>query len=231
MKKIVVLFLIFASISISAKVIAKINGYPIYEKDANAFLRIATRGKVKYNMLRKKDKYNVIRRLAIDTMVLKSAMRETTKEERESIIAGYWLKKKASKYKVSDKEAREAYEKNKKFFKDKDGKIVPYDQIKEIVKNSIAQRKVVDKMMRKAKLVVGNKTIPAVVGGKINKASSNDKKSPKETKKGIYIVKSGNTLSGIASKYHISTKELRKMNHMGKKDIIKIGQKLKVPAN
>ncbi len=236
MKKIVLLFLVFAVTAISAKVIAKVNGYPIYEKDANSFLRIATKGKVKYNMLRKKDKYNLVRRLAIDTMVLKTAIKQTSKQERDSVIAGYWLKKKASNYKISDEEAKTAYEKNKKFFKDKDGKIVPYEKIKDIVKNSIAQRKVVDKMMRKARLVVGGKTIPALANAgksssKAKKSSTSDnKKTDAENKKGIYVVKSGNTLSGIANKYHISTKKLRQMNHMDKKSMIKIGQKLKVPV-
>ncbi len=222
MKRFLVLCVLVMVTGVSAKTIGAVNGYPIDEKEANAFLKIATKGKVTYKRLRKKDKKALIERLAVDKLVLKTAMKEISKKEQESIIAGFWLRKKASKYKISNKEVKQAYSENKKFFKDKKGKIIPFSKVKEMIRNSIAQKKAVAKMMKKAKITMGGK----VISGPKTKSSSK-KVSGKYS---LYTVKSGNTLSGIASKYKISTKELRKMNGMDAKAIIKIGQKLKVPA-
>jgi LysM repeat protein len=226
MKKVLVIFALLATVGLSAKTIATVNGYAIDEKEANAFLKIATKGKLTYNKLRKKDKIDLVQRLAVDKLVLKTALKETKKKEQENIIAGYWLRKKASKYNISDKEIKEAYKENKKFLKDKKGKTIPLDKVKEMIKNSIAQKRAVAKMMKKAKIVMNGKVIPST--------SSQDTKSKKSMsangKHSIYVVKSGNTLSGIANKYGISTKTLRKMNHMDSKSVLKIGQKLKVPV-
>ncbi len=222
MKRFLVLCVLVMVTGVSAKTIGAVNGYPIDEKEANAFLKIATKGKVTYKRLRKKDKKALIERLAVDKLVLKTAMKKISKKEQESIIAGFWLRKKASKYKISNKEVKQAYSENKKFFKDKKGKIIPFSKVKEMIRNSIAQKKAVAKMMKKAKITMGGKVI-----SRPKTKSSSKKVSGKYS---LYTVKSGNTLSGIASKYKISTKELRKMNGMDAKAIIKIGQKLKVPA-
>jgi len=222
MKKVMVVFALLASMGLSAKTIATVNGYAIDEKEANAFLKVATKGKVTYNRLKKKDKIALIERLAVDKLVLKTAMKEISKKEQESIIAGFWLRKKAAKYKVSDKEVKEAYQKNKQYFKDKKGKIIPFEKVKEMIKNSIAQKKAVAEMMDRATIKMGNKVISS--------PKTKKKSSVASGKHSIYVVKSGNTLSGIASKYHISVSALRKMNNMSEKDVLKIGQKLKVPA-
>ncbi len=228
MRKIVIALALLMGMGLSAKTIATVNGYPIYEKEANAFLKIATKGKVKYHMLKKKDKKALVERLAVDKLVLKTAMKEISKKEQENIIAGFWLRKKASKYKVSDKEVRDAYNENKKYFKDKKGKTIPFKEVKEMIRNSIAQKKAVQKMMDRAKIVMDGKVI-----SKPKTTKSKSKKTATKSISGkyaLYTVQSGNTLSGIASKYGISVKELRKMNNMDEKSVLKIGQKLKVPT-
>jgi len=232
MKRFMVLCALVIVTGVSAKTIATVNGYAIGEKEANAFLKVATKGKVTYKRLRKKDKVALVERLAVDKMVLKTAMKEISKKEQESIIAGFWLRKKAAKYKVSDKEVKKAYSENRKFFKDKKGKIIPFAKVKEMIKNSIAQKKAVAKMMKKTKIVMDGKVISAPKAKSKTKKSTSKKSSDKKVsgKYSLYTVKSGNTLSGIANRYKVSTKELRKMNGMDAKAIIKIGQKLKVPA-
>ncbi len=226
MKKFMLLFALLVSTSVYAKVIATVNGYPIYEKEANTFLKVATKGKATYKVLTKKDKKALVDRLAVDKLVLKTALKEISQVEQDRVIAGYWLQKKVAKVKIGSKEIKKAYKENKKFFKDKKGKTLPYAKVKDIIKTSLLQKKVVAKLMKKAKVVMGTK------GLKSRKKSS--KKSSKSTKKSssknIYVVESGNTLSGIANKYGITTKELRKMNDMSDSEVIKIGQKLKVPS-
>ena len=50
---------------------------------------------------------------------------------------------------------------------------------------------------------------------------------PKKGK--FYVVKSGDTISKIAQKYHVSTEKLLKLNHLTKNSIIRTGQKIKIP--
>jgi selenophosphate synthase len=94
MKKLMVIFALLSTVGLSAKTIATVNGYSIDEKEANAFLKVATKGKVTYRRLRKKDKISLVERLAVDKLVLKTALKEIKKKEQENIIAGFWLRKK-----------------------------------------------------------------------------------------------------------------------------------------
>ncbi len=51
----------------------------------------------------------------------------------------------------------------------------------------------------------------------------------KPLKSKVYIVKKGDTISKIARKYHLSTDKLLKMNNLKENDIIRVGQKIKIP--
>lgn len=52
------------------------------------------------------------------------------------------------------------------------------------------------------------------------------------TSKGVfYVVQAGDTLSAIADDYDSSIEELRKMNKLSRKSILKVGMKLKVPKD
>lgn len=214
----------------SAKVIGRINGYPVTEKEANKFLKVVTKGKLKYHQLRPKDKKDVIKRIAVDALLIGMAKKETPLLERNQVLVNYWLTKKIKKIKVSDAEVRKAYDSNKRLFKDPRGKPLPFGKVKEMIAVSIKQKKYVARLVDSAKITMGNTVIKAPKRG----ASSGKKKSGRTSANGktkIYIVKSGNTLSGIAHKYHITIAELRALNGMKETDTLKIGQKLKIPAN
>jgi len=58
-------------------------------------------------------------------------------------------------------------------------------------------------------------------------AESSDNSSTSASTKTIYVVKSGDTLSGISSKNNISIKKIKKLNNL-KSDNIKAGQKLRI---
>jgi hypothetical protein len=156
MKKLITTLAVAVTLSasaVSAKVIGTVNGYSITEKEANQLLKVLTKGKVKYSQLSPKDKKEIVKRLAVDKLVIKTAYRQLSKKERDYIIANAWMAKKIRNVKVSDKEVRDAYNKNKKLFK-KNGKIVPFKKVKNIIRIQLKQKKVVDKLMKKAKIVV-----------------------------------------------------------------------------
>ncbi len=140
-------------VSLSAKVIGTVNGYPITENEANKLLKVLTRGKVKYSQLKPQDKQEIVKRLAVDKLVIKTAYKSLSKKERDFVIANAWMAKKTRGVKVTDAEAKKAYKNNKQLFMKK-GKLVPFSKVKNLIKVQLKQKKVVDKLMKRAKIVV-----------------------------------------------------------------------------
>lgn len=225
-------FVLLATGTISAKVIGRVNGYPILERDANAFVKFATKGKIKqYRLLRPQDKKDVVKRLAVDALLVGMAKKHLSRQELNQVIVNYWLSKKIKNVKVKPEDVKKAYTENKKFFKGPDGKILPFEKVKDVIAVSLKQKKYVAKLMESAKITMGKTVIVSPKKSKKSSSAPKGKKSAKYNgKTKIYVVKSGNTLSGIAHKHHITVKQLRDMNGMKESDTLRIGQKLKVPA-
>lgn len=70
--------------------------------------------------------------------------------------------------------------------------------------------------------------INAGLGVKVETPVVEDKKEETTTDI-IYVVKSGDTLGGIASKYNMSYSELAKYNNITNPNLITVGQKIKIP--
>ena len=87
-----------------------------------------------------------------------------------------------------------------------------------------------DKDVLKAgqKLVIPSADIEnaATLSSTNSSASTLNSSSKTET----YIVQKGDTLYGIAKKYGIKVSEIYSLNGMSQKDVLKVGQKLKVPV-
>ncbi len=234
MKKILMalfLLMLLTSEIVSAKVIGRVNGYPIVERDADAFVKFATKGKIKkYKLLRPKDKKDVVKRLAVDSLLIGMAKKHLSRQELNQVIVNYWLSKKIKNVKVKPEDVRKAYDENRKFFKGPDGKMLPFEKVKDVIAVSLKQKKYVAQLMETAKITMGKTVIVSPKKKKKSSSSGNTTKAKYNGKTKIYVVKSGNTLSGIAHKYHITTSQLRSMNGMTEKSTLKIGQKLKVPA-
>ena len=253
MKRIIGMTLLGVALAVggaSAKVIATVDGYPITLKEANAFVKKATRGQATYNMLKKKDRQMVIRAIATDKLVIKKAEeavpekdkkllitdyyvrknfkeiakkaeKSLSKREKEMAVADAWVRKNAADIEVSEEEIKQTYEKSKRLFKNKKtGKIAPLEKVRPLIVMQLKQKKFVEGLMKNAKIEMGSKGLKKEAKKAETSAGAG----------GIYVVKSGDTLSGIAKKYKTSVKALRKLNGMGEKSVLKVGQKLKVPA-
>lgn len=64
----------------------------------------------------------------------------------------------------------------------------------------------------------------------LSSTNSSTSTSNSSTKTETYIVQKGDTLYGIAKKYDIKVSEIYSLNGMSQKDVLKVGQKLKVPV-
>lgn len=67
--------------------------------------------------------------------------------------------------------------------------------------------------------------------GQVLKVKGNSTPAPTPTAQGTYVVKAGDTLSKIASKYGITYQELARINNIANPNLILVGQVLKVPTN
>ncbi len=85
-----------------------------------------------------------------------------------------------------------------------------------------------NKLGRKAIVRIGQKLdIPGRTVTPIAKATSSKKSLPSS---GIYRVKSGDTACGVASRFGVACRELIRLNKLGRKAKIVVGQKLTVPG-
>lgn len=64
----------------------------------------------------------------------------------------------------------------------------------------------------------------------LSSTNSSTSTSNSFSKTETYIVQKGDTLYGIAKKYDIKVSEIYSLNGMSQKDVLKVGQKLKVPV-
>jgi len=142
--------------AVKETVIGTVNGHKITQVEANKVLELMTKKGEKaltFDKLDKKQKDAIVKNLAPGVLIKNKAQAEVSEEEKSQIVANYWMQKKMADMKATDKEAKEIYTKNKKFYK-KDKKQLKFEDVKDYIKMQIKQKKLVDSVMKKAKVVV-----------------------------------------------------------------------------
>ena len=139
-----------------AKTAGTVNGIKITVDEANKALKVLTRGQMTWDKLPSDGKKQLITMMAPSKLVAAAAKKGLSAKEKEAALAGFWMQKQMSKQKVSDKEAKKAYNqmvKAAKAAKSKQ-KIPPFKQAKNSIKMQLMQEKVVSRLMKKAKIKV-----------------------------------------------------------------------------
>lgn len=86
----------------------------------------------------------------------------------------------------------------------------------------------------------GRKSTVVRYTAKVNKVEKNNRQDSDSavknqevvTSKGVYyVVQAGDNLSGIADDYNSSVQELRRMNHLSRRALLRVGMKLRVPKD
>ena len=135
--------------------VATVNGIPIIKKDADKFLAQASKGQViDIDLLPKKQKESLLNGMAASVLIEQKAKKAVPEEIKNKLAAQYWAKQEMMKIQVSDKEAKDFYKKNKKAFKGKDGKQLPFDKVEKFVKMQVMQQKFNDSLMKNAKVII-----------------------------------------------------------------------------
>ena len=142
--------------AVFAKTAGTVNGMIITVDEANKALKVLTKGKDTWESIPAEGKKQLISMMAPAKLVAQKAEKSLTKKEKEAALAGFWMQKKMSETKVSDKEAKAVYEKMKKAAKKAKTKqnIPTFQEAKNNIKMQLAQEKVVAKLMKNAKIKV-----------------------------------------------------------------------------
>ena len=173
-----------------------------------------------------------------DTKTKETAPKYTSTKEKTS--ATQKSKIKVTKSKVSESKKtkqkiakKSTNRKNSKFYTVKKG-----DSLIKIAKKFSLKKDTIlslNKLDKNATIKIGQKLIlPLKTENKIAKANKKTKQlknALKQFEKGIYTVKSGDTLSLIAKKKNISLVKLRELNRLSRSSKIKVGQKLILTAS
>ncbi|HHD72739.1 MAG TPA: hypothetical protein ENK77_00250 [Epsilonproteobacteria bacterium] len=135
--------------------VATVDGIPIKKKDADKFLALASKGQVTdIDLLPKKQKAALLNGMAASVLIEAKGKKEVSQDTKNKLAARYWAEQKMMKIKVSDKEAKAFYEKNKKVFKGKDGKQLSFDKVERYVQMQVKQQKFNKQLMKNAKVVI-----------------------------------------------------------------------------
>ncbi len=159
MKKIVViagLAMVLSTTVVMAKIAGSVNGITISVDEANKALKVLTNGKKTWSTLPKEGKKQLIQMMAPSKLVAAKANKSLSKKEKEAALAGFWMQKHMAQTKVTDKEAKVAYDKMKAAMKKTKNKhkIPSFKMAKNNIKMQLAQEKVVAKLMKNAKIKV-----------------------------------------------------------------------------
>ena len=139
-----------------AKTAGTVNGMKITVAEANKALKVLTKGKMTWDKLPKEGKQQLIAMMAPSKLVAAAAKKGLSAKEKEAALAGFWMQKQMAKQKVSDKEAKKAYNimvKAAKKAKSKQ-KIPSFNKVKNNIKMQLRQEKVVKRLMKKATIKV-----------------------------------------------------------------------------
>ncbi|MDQ7084326.1 MAG: hypothetical protein Q9M36_05070 [Sulfurovum sp.] len=143
------------TIASTDKTVAKINDIGLSLEEVNKALDILTKGKNTWSALPDDAKKQLIQMMAPSKLIAHASAKSFTKKERKTALSGFWMQKKMSEMKVTDKDIKEAYDKavaNAK--KTKNANIPAFDKVKKDFKMRYAQEKVVAGLMKNAKIKV-----------------------------------------------------------------------------
>ena len=135
--------------------VATVNGIAIKKRDADKFLALASKGQaMDIDLLPKKQRNALLEGMAVSVLIENKAKKAVPEEIKNKLAARYWAEKEISKIEVSDKEAKDFYNKNMKKFKGKDGKILPFEKVERFIQMQVKQEKFNKKLMKNAKVVI-----------------------------------------------------------------------------
>ncbi|WP_297525816.1 hypothetical protein [Sulfurovum sp.] len=142
----------------SNTVIAIVNGHKIRKKQADAYLKSRTKGKVAdFDLLPPKQQKRLVKELSLPLLIADAAKKELSSQEQDAAYVNMWLRKKASSVSVSNTELHTLYDQLKQKAAERNPSkniIPPFDSIKNKMKSQMIEKKIMDDLMKNAEIEV-----------------------------------------------------------------------------
>ncbi|WP_373028496.1 hypothetical protein [Sulfurovum sp.] len=138
-------------------VIATVNGHKIIKKEADNYLKQRTQGKVSnFDHLPPDQRQRLIQELALPVIVLDSAQKELSEEEKQAVYTRTWMQKEARKINITDEQALTVYNQLKQEAQENNatGNIPAFETIKDKLKVQMIEKTLIGRLMKDAKITV-----------------------------------------------------------------------------
>lgn len=132
-------------------VVATVNGHKIVKKEADAYLKKRTKGKVtNFDQLPPEQRSRLIQELSLPVLVLDAAKKELSKEEKQMVYTRTWMRKEALKMNITDAQALEVYNGLTHQARENNSTkaIPPFDAIKDKLKIQMLEKALVARLMK-----------------------------------------------------------------------------------
>ena len=138
-------------------VIAIVNGHKLIKKDADEYLNQRTQGKVtNSDSLPPEQRSRLIQELSLPILVMDAADKELSAEEKQAVYNRMWMKKEASKIKITDEQALATYNQLKKQSEESNSTtpIPAFESIKDRLKLQMIEKTMIGKLMENVEIKV-----------------------------------------------------------------------------
>jgi hydroxylamine reductase (hybrid-cluster protein) len=138
-------------------VVATINGHKVLKKEADAYLKKRTQGKVSdFDYLPKKQRLRLIQEMALPVVAAHSAKKELSLKEKEAVLTRMWMQKEAMKIKVTDDQVKKVYDQLKQKSEEQNNteNIPEFESIKNRMKSQIIEKQIIGKLMKDVEIKV-----------------------------------------------------------------------------
>ena len=149
-------------------VVATVNGHKIIKKDADAFLKKITRGKVKnFDLLPNKQRKRLLKEMSMPLVAGDVAKKELSEQEKSAVYTRLWMQKEALKTKITDADVKKVYDRLVLQAKEQNSTKKPpeFKTIKRGMKMQMVEKQIVGKLTKDVKIKVINANM---IAGSIN---------------------------------------------------------------
>jgi len=141
----------------SKSVIALVNGHKLIKKDADAYLKQRTQGKITdSDKIPPQQRKRLIQELSLPIVVLDAAKKELSAEEKQAVYNRMWMQKEAKKITITDEQALAAYNQLKQQSEENNSTapIPAFETIKDRLKLQMIEKTMIGKLMENVEIKV-----------------------------------------------------------------------------
>lgn len=132
-------------------VIATVNTHKILKKEADAYLKERTKGKItSYDYIPPEQQKRLLQDLMMPLLAMDAANKELSEDEKQMVMTRMWMRKEAARVNIQEEDVRAVYEGIKKqALENNSSQAVPaFESIKDKLGAQMLEKKIVSELMK-----------------------------------------------------------------------------------